>query len=465
MHTRCRHTGGAPESRSSQVRRRMQMMNGAWSVLALLVLLSGRAIAGPVGLNEAYRRALQYDAKYRAAEEKHAADREEIGKARAGFRPSLRASASVGRNATESTTLATDVSEDFFYNTYNYSVVLKQPLFNMAQFDAYSQSKAVVRKSEALLRKEESALAVRIVQAYVNILYAEDNLEYSRAQVEAAKEQLQQAKKRYATGYGTITEINEAKARYDIALAEGLEYNHTLEFSRRELESIIGLYPDSLRHLDPAKSIFTVPDPHDADAWIAMAAENNAELDASRYEVRIAEKQVDRQRASRYPTFDLYASRTFSESDNNYSIGSQYDTYALNVQMSLPIYSGGYVSASVRQSAAQVREANEKLLAQERLAGSNVRKYFNGVVSSIAQIRAYEQAVTSGGIALTGTKKGFLSGLRSNVDVLDAQEKFFESKRNLAKARYQYILNLILLKDAAGVLSGRDIEEFEGWLK
>jgi len=415
-------------------------------------------------LSWAYERALEYDASLGAARESYLGQKEEIRKAKSGFMPSLRLGAAYGRNSTNSKSLVTDQEKDYHYKTQNYSVIVKQPVLNMSNFAMYGQSKAIAAKSKALLAREESRLAVRTVEAYVNVLYSQDSIDYSRSQITSAKAQLQQAKSRFKHGYGTITEINEAQAHYDMAIAQDLENRNTLENSRRTLETIIGTYPGQLARLVPAKLVLSMPEPENVDVWLEYAQEKSAELDAARQETRIAKKQVDRQRAARYPTFDLVGSRTFSESDNNYSIGNQYNTYSLSLQMNLLLYSGGYISSSVRQASAQFREASEKLIQQERTTSSNIRKYYNGILSSISQVRAYEQAVKSSEIALTGTTKGYESGLRSNVDVLNAQEKLYESLRNLSRARYKYILNRMLLKDAAGMLTPADIDEVNSWL-
>lgn len=416
-------------------------------------------------LSGVYARALEYDASLRAARESYLGQKEEIDKAKSSFLPSLRVGAAYGRNATNSKSLVTDQEHDYYYNTQNYSIVLKQSVFNMSSFDTYGQSKARAAKGKALLAKEESALAMRTVEAYVNVLFAEDSIDYSKAQVTAAKEQFEQAKSRFSSGYGTVTEINEAKAHYDMALAQELTNRNNLENNRRQLETITGIYPDQLARLVPAKLVLSMPSPATLDAWLQYAEEQNADIEAARQDARIAKKQIDRQRSARYPTLDLVASRTFSESDNNYSIGNQYDTYAVSLQMNLPLYTGGYVSSTVRQASAQYREASELLNKQERITSSNIRKYFNGILSGIAQVRAYEQAVRSSEIALTGTQKGYAAGLRSNVDVLNAQEKLYESRRELSRSRYQYIMNRIMLKDAAGMLTSSDIDEVNSWLE
>lgn len=434
-------------------------------VLVFMLFFVSPLYAGALSLSEACDKAVEYDARYRAAEADNFVQKEEIAKARSSFRPNLRVSAARGRSATESTSLVTDVSKDSFYNTQNYSVVLRQPVFNLSNFASYSQAKAVASKSDALLQSEFSSLIVRTLDAYINVLYSGDNLEFSRSHVDASKLQLEQAKRRFASGYGTITEINEAQASYDMALAEGLEFHNSLEINRRELENIVGIYTDSLQVLAPEKMVLAVPGPHDVEQWIALAYERNPLREAAVQDVSYYQKEIDKNRALRYPVFDLVASKTFSESDNNYSIGTQYDTYSVSFQMSMPLYSGGYVSSSVRKASGQLRGAYEQLSLKERTVVSDIRKYYAGIVSSIAQIRAYEQAVKSNEIALTGTRKGFSSGFRSNVDVLNAQKILYDSKRNLSKSRYMFILNTVKLKEAAGVLTNADVDKISAWMR
>lgn len=421
--------------------------------------------AEALSLSQACSKAVEYDARYRAAEADNFVQREEIFKARSSFRPNLRINAARGRSATESTSLITDVSKNSFYNTQNYSVVLRQPVFNLSNIASYSQAKAAASKSDAVLQSEFSSLIVRTLDAYINVLYAGDNLAFSRAHVAASKSQLEQAKRRLVSGYGTITEINEAQASYDMALAEGMEYHNNLEINRRELENIVGIYSDSLQVLAPERLVLAVPEPHDVEQWIALAYERNPLREAAIQDVSYYKKEIDKNRALRYPVLDLVASKTFSESDNNYSIGTQYDSYSVSLQMSMPLYSGGYVSSSVRQASGRLRGAYEQLSDKDRTVASDIRKYYAGIVSSIAQIRAYEQAVKSNEIALTGTIKGFSAGLRSNIDVLNAQKKLYDSKRNLSKSRYVFILNRVKLKEAAGVLTNTDVDEISEWMR
>lgn len=418
----------------------------------------------PVDLSTALQKAREYDARLGAAQADNQVYKEEVGKARAQLRPSVRVNAARGRNSTEYTSVLQGKSTTSYYNSINYGISVRQPLFNLSSFAGYKQAKAVAAKSDIDLQKEDGSLMVRIAEAYCNALYAEDNLDFSQTLVKASQEQLQQAKQRFEKGFGTITEISEAQAGYDMALADGLEIVNSVEFSRRELEHLTGEYPDELYKVMPEKMVLAQPEPQNVQSWIDLALANNYDVVGGHQEIQIAKREIEKQKFSRYPTVDLVAGKNYSESENNYSIGSIYNTYSVSLQMSMPIYTGGYVSASVRQAHAKKLKAEEQLSAQERGVQSDVRKYYNGIISSIAQIHAYEQAVKSHEVALTGTKKGFEAGLRTNVDVLDAQQKLFASRRNLAKSRYQYILNRLMLKQASGTLSAADVAEVNGWL-
>ena len=423
--------------------------------------------AGPFDLSSAYKQAYEYDAQVRAAKADHQVSKEEVGKAMAGFRPRISVNGARGRNETKSIVpsyYGTYQHNTQFYNSINYGVTVQQPLLNLSNIAEYKQAREVVAKSASVLQNEESNLIVRITEAYCNALYSEDNVEFSQAHIKASEEQLQQMKRRYEKGFGTITEVNEAQAAYDMAIADGVDAINGLEFSRRELEHFTGIYPDELCKLAPEKMQLSKPKPGNVESWVELARSDNHEVSAARHEVQIARRELQKQGAVRYPTVTLVGSRNYSESDNNYTIGSTYDTYAVSLQMSIPIYTGGYVSAAVRQAKAKRLKAQEQLSWQERGVESNVRKYYNGVVSSIAQIEAYEQAVKSGEIALKGTQKGFDAGFRTNTEVLDADQKLLSSRRNLAKSRYQYILNRLQLKDSAGALSEGDVEEVNAWL-
>jgi protease secretion system outer membrane protein len=436
-------------------------------LIVLSIFFCGTVRAEPLSLTGAFEDALRYDARLRMAQAETDATRQEIGKARAGLLPSIQANAGRGRNHNRSTVpgFSAPVTSTMDYNSVDAAVTLKQPLINLAGIAEYRQARAVAAKSESLLHKEQSGLIMRTAEAFFNVLYAEENLEFTRSQVKAAEGQLQQAKKRFREGYGTITEVNEAEASYDMALADDANNVTSLDFYRRELERITGIYTEKVCRLVPDRVVLSKPDPGNVEHWISLAVENNPEVGASRQEVRIAEREVSKSRSARFPTVELLASRIYQNSANNYTIGSRYDTYSLGVQVSMPIFTSGYVSSSISQSISRKLKAQEQLRMQEQSTVSDVRKFYNGMINSIAQVKAYEQAVKSQDLAVSGAMKGYLAGFRTNVDVLNSQQKLLESRRNLAKSRYTYILNLMSLKDAVGSLTSEDVRQVNAWLQ
>lgn len=427
---------------------------------------SSALYADALSLFGTYERAREHDAKLRSKRAGYEAQKEEVGKARALLRPSIDASYMRGRNLTETTQqgLLGPVTEKEYYSTRRYGIYVKQPLLDLASFVSLGKAKVLAEKSDELIQFEQHDLILRVVNAYSNALYAEDNLDFINASLEAAEGQLRQARKRYESGFGTITEIKEAEANHKRRQAELLEADAAKKSNFRKLEAIIGYYPEKLLRFDPDRMTVIFPEPLSVDEWVAMARQNNHTLKASRKDVRIADKEVAIQRYERVPTIDLVAGKSYSESADNYSIGTKYDTYSMSLQLELPIYTGGYISAAVRQATLNRLAARESADLMEREVVSAVQQYFNAVIVSKSQITAYEQAIEAAGEALKATRKAYLHGFRSNVDVLNAQEELLLSRRNLARSRYQYLLNLVYLKEAAGTLSEKDLLEFNDWL-
>lgn len=435
-------------------------------LLCCLALTSTPTLAESTSLISAYHRALQNDATLGAARAAQIAGREELPKGFAGLLPSVSISGTRGKNQTESTTpsLTGLSTRDYDYDSKNYSLTIRQPVYRPYNYAQYELAKATVGQTDATFEKEALQLMVRLTGAYLDALLAEDNIRYAGAQKDAISEQLQQAKKLYEAGVGTVTDISEAQARHDTVVAQGLEAENSREVARRSLEEITGTYPDSLFMLDSQKLPLDPPEPNDIKTWIEWAMEKNPEIQARKFNLEAANQELEKNRAGHYPTLDLTASRTLSESDNNYTINSKYDTTSVGLQLNIPIYAGGYVDAAVRQAVANQDRARQLLTGMYRTVGSDTRKAFLDIVNGIAQIRALEQAVTSNESALLGTRKGFEAGMRSNVDVLNAQQQLFSAKRDLAKARYTLIINRIKLKSAVGLLSEADLEQVNGWL-
>lgn len=425
------------------------------------------ANADTLSLEQAYQKAQQYDATLRAASAQNRAQQEEIGKARALFLPKASVSLYGGRAFTDSQTpgfLGKINQQHSVYDSRNYSFSVRQSIYNKANFAQYAESKSVVAKSDAMLAGEGLNLIVRVTAAYLEVMLSLETLNYTQMQKTSVQSQLEQAEMRFKAGVGTITEISEAKANLESVIAKYLEAENALEYTKRVLENTVGIYGTGFLVLDASKLPLSALDPSNAEDWIKSAFAKNTEIVAYQNDVLVATQEIEKNQSGHYPTLDLIASRAHTQSDSNYTIGSTYDTDSIGLQLNIPIYSGGYVNATVRQSLAKLEEANEILIAKERDVAIKVRKAFDDVVNGSARIQALQLAVSFNEIAVIGTQKGFIGGTRTNVEVLSAQEKLYYSKRDLAKERYQYIYNKVLLKQLNGSLAESDINDINSWL-
>lgn len=418
------------------------------------------AHAAAENLVSLYQKALQYDAQYRGVIASTEADREEINKARSLFLPKLQLSANVGKGSTDRTiqTFSGPLETSTDYNLRNYALSIKQPLFNKESMAAYRATQATILSKEALLRKENSTLIGRISSNYFEVLYAQDKIGVINNKIVSVSQQLQQAQRRYDQGQGTITEINEAQATLDLAHAELIDANNTLENYRQLLSDITGQPILEIATLSPDRLPTSIPDYEKLEDWLQNGESNNTDIAAARFALDAARQDVERKRAGHYPTLDLVGVRSFSENDNNNTIGQRFDTTTIALQLSMPLYAGGFNDASVRQSYDRVVVAEEQLNMRSRDAGTNLRKYFNNIKSELLSIQAYRQAVKSSEIAYEGTQKGFIAGIRTNIEVLNAQQKVFASKLDLSKAQYMLVNDIVNLKQTAGLLDETQLQ-------
>jgi protease secretion system outer membrane protein len=430
--------------------------------LAIALVWPVAANAENVTLLQAYQQAVTYDSSLRAAKQDNTAQREEINKSLANFMPQVRLSLYEGRGVTDSESpgaFGSTSKRHSVYDSRNYSLSVRQSIFSLANFADYAQSKAEVARSDAMVQKEENSLMGRVVGSYLDVLLATENLRYNEAQKASVQSQLHQAEKKYKAGLGTITEVNEAKANLETVIAQGLEWANGLEFNKRVLENVSGIYMNTFFVLNPEKLSLAKPDPIKVDDWVDLALSKNPEIQAAAQDVEAMRQEVRKNFSGHMPTLDLVASRTKTESDNNYTIGSKYDTDSIGLQLNVPLYSGGYTSATVRQAEAKLNFAEEKLTDKRRTISNDIRKYFNEVNNGIARIEAKSLAVTSNEIAVIGTQKAYESGIRSNVEVLNAQEKLYSAKRELAQERYKLVYNRIMLRQSAGLITEADLAE------
>ena len=361
------------------------------TVLLLCAALSGTVDAAD--LMEAYRLALAGDPVYLAARATAQAGREAVPQAMAGLLPQIAASGSRGHNTTAQTTQSFiaggQVTQRFDYPATALSLNLRQPLFRPASVATFESAEAQVAAVEVTLLVEEQAVVLRVAGAYFDVLVSREKLGSVLAQKEAYRGQLAAAERSFTSGFGTRTDADDARARFDVAGALEIETRHNLRVSERTLSGIVNrrLSADTIVAIDPARLRLEPPVPPDLDAWMARAEQKNPELQALRSTIEAARKEVDKNRAGHLPTVDLVASRSKNESDTNTSIGSRFLTSSIGVQFNLPLYSGGGVDSTVRQAHANLDKVRQQYESGRRQIELEVEKQYGAVEKGIARAR------------------------------------------------------------------------------
>ena len=431
--------------------------------------LTGLALpAAALDLSEAYRLALEQDAAYKAAQAETEARREALPQARAQLMPNVSMNLSRSRNSTDResrTPQGNTVSDSYDYFSSNYGVTLRQPLFRKYNFALYQQAGYDVESAEANLDKSLQDLLVRLAGAYFEALMAQDQYALVLAQKEAYGIQLAAAKRALAAGQGTRTDIDDAQARYDMTLAQELEAAQNMGYTRRQLQVIVNEPVDTLSVLDPARMQLDGPTPAAVEEWIARGQEINPELRAMRANIESATQELEKARAGHLPTVDLIAQRARTASENNVSINTNYDTTMVGLQASVPLFAGGYVNSQVRQAQANLKKFEQQYENRRREVAQMIRKEFQSVSEGVLKVRALEQAERSADQAVLSNQKGFQAGTRTQVDILNAQQQRMNTRRDLAQARYQYILARVRLQGLVQAINLDEIETLNRWLR
>lgn len=419
-------------------------------------------------LSQAYQAALEQDATIRAARAQADARRERLPQARAQLLPNI--SASVTRNNNDLTTTAPNalgqsISTDSKYVSSNQSLTIRQPIFRPFQFADLRQARAVVEDANAQLDKELQNLAVRVSAAYLEALLAEDQLSLVAAQKTAYTTQLDAARKRLAGGSGTRTDIDEAQARLDMSVAQELESRQNVDLTRRQLQVLVNQPVTRLAGLDERKLKLERPVPDRVEDWTERAELTSPEIRALKAQREAARHEIDKARSGHLPTLDAIAQWSRSSSDNVTRIDSRYDNRSIGLQLNVPIFAGGQVNSQVRQALADLERAEQALEASRRELGVRVHKEFRGVTEGVLKVRALEQAVRSAEVMVDSNRKSFQGGSRTLVDILNAEEQRVSALRDLAQARYLYLLSRVRLKALAGEADSATVAELSAWLK
>jgi outer membrane protein len=433
----------------------------------LAALIAGAFVsmnAHAIDLLQVYQEALANDAPFASARATLAAGQERSTQGRAGLLPTVGVTGNYNRNDIDVSSGGVDIGRNF--NTSGYTLALSQPLFRLANWEAYQQGKLSVAASEAQFAQAQQDLIVRVAQAYFDVLASQDALETVQAQKTAITEQLASAKRNFEVGTATITDTHEAQARFDLSIAQEFAAQNDLEIRRTALQQIIGKPAGALAPLTPGLKL-NAPLPAAVEQWVDSAERQNYGVIGQQFALEIAQREIRRNRAGHLPTVDLVASRNYNNQGGSATsaTGSIANSNAVGVQLAIPIFSGFAVDSRVREAIALQERTRADLENARRVAAQGARQSYLGVNAGLAQVRALEAAEISSQSALESNRLGYQVGVRINIDVLNAQQQLFSTRRDLAKARYDTIVNGLRLKSAAGTLKEQDLVEVNGLLK
>jgi len=415
-------------------------------VTALFALLLSPA-ASAVDLLEVYREAAIQDAQYAAAKANYEAAKERLPQARAGLLPLVNATGEISE--IEIKDGPNDTSKGF-------SVNASQPVFRMQNYAAYEQAKHLVDQAEAVLKANGQDLILRTSRAYFDVLLAEYNLRLAQALKTAISEQLEQAKRSFEVGTATIVDTHEAQARYDLASSQEIAAQNDLEVRKRALQAITGKTYGALKSFAD-KVPLTAPEPNTMDYWVEKAESSSLNVIAQQQGLEVARKEIDRNRAGHYPTLDLVATYSDRPVFTQLGVGENVQSTTIGLQLAIPIFQGLGQESRVREAVALEDRARNDLESARRNSALAARQSFLVVNNSISQARALEQALVSSESQLDSTKVGREVGVRTSVDVLNAEQQLFSTRRDLAQAYYNYLLSSLQLEAAAGTLDEEDV--------
>ncbi|GGY55023.1 hypothetical protein GCM10007387_41830 [Pseudoduganella albidiflava] len=438
-----------------------------------LKLLAGAALLACAGgahalsFQDAYDAALRNDPTYRVAFYENESGKENRVLGRSALLPSVSANSSVNRNLLDRTIRqpnGRETTDNPRYLSKSHSISLRQPLINMDGLARYKQGKAQSEMSEAIFDVRTGEVAIRVAGAYFDALLARDQLRLAKAQRDMYAEQSTVNRRMFQAGQGTRTDMLETQARLDVAQAAVLEAEDQVTIMRNTLEEIVGTEVGNLDELN-ADFRFLPLSPATYEDWKAIALQNNADVKAGKLATEVSRQEINKARAGHLPRLDLVASYSKADSETINTLNQDTNNKAIGVQLTVPLYSGGAVSAQGRQAVAGFERAKADLEVRTDKVLVELRKAHSQVVSSVTRIEALNNAVSSGHALLNATTQSIKGGERINLDLLTAQQQLTTSQRDLAQARYTYLLATLRLRNAAGVLSRSDIEQVAGFFR
>jgi outer membrane protein len=428
-----------------------------WAVLLPISLPAGAA-----DLLDTFHAAQANDAVFASEISKHQAEQEKLTQGRALLLPTVTASANTTYNQynvqyLNAPPILPFPTGQFRYNSHGYGATLVQPLFREQNWAIYTESELQVVQADAQFKFAENDLVLRVARAYFDVLLAQDDVELAAAQKAAIAEQLEQAKRNFEVGTATITDTHEAQSRFDLITAQEIAAQSNLEIKKRMLQQLTNSNADNLLRLGDQFKL-DMPQPVDMEKWVEEAQQHNLQLMVAQASAQLADKEVDRNRGGHLPTVDLVATYNRNYANGGtFGVGSDATMTTIGVQLNIPLFEGGAVQSKWREAEANRERAHSELESTSRTVALQTRQAYLGVVNGIAQVKALQAALKSSQSLLESSKLGQEVGVRTNLDVLNAQQQLYSTRRDLYQAEYNYLLSQLQLKAAAGIISEEDL--------
>jgi outer membrane protein len=456
-------------------------MRSAWlpSLLATVYLA---APAQADSLLDVYEKAMRSDPQIREAEANRLATRQGKPIAFGALLPQINGNGEFGKDSTERTSTSVDSGGSFDSTVTqrtdgpSWTLELRQSLFRWDQWVRLGQADKQSAQADVDYQAAQQSLMVRVAEAYFNVLASEDTLASEQAAKDAIGRQLEQAQKRFEVGLIAITDVQEAQAAYDQAVAAEILAKRTLANRNEVLRAITDELPTPLAK--PAEEIpLLPPEPQEEDQWVETAMTQNRALISSQIGTQIAKDDISLARTGHFPSIDFVASRSDIDTEGTQTVtttiaplpesgtvGFDQEVDSLGVQIQVPIFSGGVTNAQVKQAVFRHRAARERQEATARNTEQQARDAYLAVISDISRVKALKQALESSRTALKATEAGYEVGTRTTVDVLNARRTLFNAETNYLRSRYDYLINGLRLKQAAGTLGAEDVARIDGLL-
>lgn len=445
----------------------------------------GLAAGAPAAdLMEVYQKALIADPQIREADANRLAARESRPQAWAALLPQINGLGQYTKDKPNGTATFFDTNTSTFLPAQSSSdtkgrywqVELRQTVFQWDQWVALRRSSSEVAQAEANYHSAQQNLVLRVAQRYFDVLAAEDNLHAQESANDAITRQLEQAEKRFEVGLIAITDVQEAKAAHDTGTADVIAAKRALASSEELLREVTGELYELLAR--PGEDMpLNSPDPTDESRWVKLSMDQNLALISSHLASDIARDNVHAAFGNHLPSLSLAVTKSNTNISGNRTViqpgdpavtspvDSDTDDKALMLQLNVPIFSSGATQSRVRQAEYRYRAANERYIRTARETERAARDAYLGVLSEISRVKALKQALASSTTALQATEAGYEVGTRTAVDVLQARRTLVQAETNYSRSRYDYLLNVISLKLAAGNLNDKDLTEINSWLK